>query len=213
MNTETQNQSSRILWVINILIIIAVAVLFYLQFNKQEEQPKTAKPQMQKLSLPAEGSTRIAFVNSDIILQNYELVNQMASELEKERKRKDNILKTRQKEFDQEAAYFQESVQKQSISEASAQNIYEQLMEKQQEIYALQDQYGGELQQKEFKMNMVLLDSVRNYLHRINVDYQFDYILNFNETGGILLAKDTFDITNSVVKGLNMEYKALKNPE
>lgn len=212
MNTEKSNHTNRVLWIINILVIIAVTVLYFLQFNQSEESKKTGET-VQKIVLPAEGTTKMAFVNSDIVLQKYDLVSKLASQLESERTKKDGDLKKRQAEFEQEAAYFQETMKKQSLSEASAQKIYEQLMEKQQDIYALQDQYAGELSEKEYKMNMILLDSVRNYLNRMNVEYQFDYILNFNLTGGILLAKDTFDITNSVIEGLNMEFNALQNPE
>lgn len=213
MNTEKQNQTSRWLWIINALIIVAVIALFIMQFNDNDDNHDSVENQIQQPPIPTGVTAKMAFVNSDLILQKYELVTELAKQLESERKKKDDILKVRQTEFEQEAAYFQETVQKQSLSEASAQKIYEQLMEKQQAIYALQDQYANELAQKEFMINMTLLDSVRNYLHRMNVEYQFDYIMNYNETGGILLAKDTFDITSPVLKGLNDEYNAQLDPQ
>jgi Skp family chaperone for outer membrane proteins len=81
-------------------------------------------------------------------------------------------------------------------------------MMKQQELYELQEQYTAELAQKEFEMNLILLDSVRNYLTRLNHKYNFDYILSYSTAGNIMLAKDTFDITTSVLEGLNNEYNA-----
>ena len=201
-----------ILWIINIILIIAVAILYFHQFSSDEKQEHTSNQQIQKPQLPPGESGKIAFINSDDLLKKYDLVTTSTDQLEKERKQKDADIKKRQKEFDQEAAYFQESMQKQSISEASAQKIYEQLMDKQQAIYTLQDKYTSELSQKEMVMNMTLLDSVRNYLHRINREYQFDYVLNYNQAGGILIAKDTFNITNIVLKGLNAEYNEMNNP-
>ena len=60
-------------------------------------------------------------------------------------------------------------------------------------------------------MNSTLVDSVRNYLKRLNEIYNYDYILGYNNTGNIFLAKDTFDITNDVIEGLNREYQVYKN--
>jgi outer membrane protein len=70
----------------------------------------------------------------------------------------------------------------------------------------LQDQYSAELSQKEMEMNMVILDSIRNYLKRMNMTAGFDYILSYNSMGNILFAKDTFNITPQVIQGLNLEY-------
>lgn len=85
-------------------------------------------------------------------------------------------------------------------------------MMKQQELMTLQEQYAAELAQKEFEMNMILLDSVRNFVYRLNEKYNYDYILSYNTAGNIILAKDTFDITQPVLNGLNMEYEKRYNP-
>jgi len=55
-------------------------------------------------------------------------------------------------------------------------------------------------------MNVALLDSVMNFLRRYNENYKFDYILGFTKGGNILLANDTLDVTNDVIKELNLEY-------
>ncbi|MEZ5083872.1 MAG: OmpH family outer membrane protein [Bacteroidales bacterium] len=151
-------------------------------------------------------SGSIAFVNTDKILDEYELVNRLSEQLDNERRKKDNDLTQRQKEYEEEASYFQESVQNQSLSEQSAQRIYEQLMMKQQELMDIQETYTAELAKQEYDINMLLLDSIRNYLQRININNRFDYVLNYNYSGSVLLAKDTFDITIPVISGLNEEY-------
>ena len=120
--------------------------------------------------------------------------------MKKERQRKNDDFTSRQKAYEDDAAYFQSQVQKQTISEESAQQIYEKLMLQQQDLYGLQDQYAAELSRKEIEMNMVLLDSVKNYLARLNKIYNYDYILSSNNTGNILMAKDTFDITPQVLR-------------
>lgn len=191
--------------ILSAIAVIGLVVLFVMEFSDNEEPSKSQT----SLALPASfsGSNSIVFINSDLILEKYTLVNKMATQLEDERRKKDADFTAKQKAYEQDAQYFQQQVQQQSISEQSAQVIYEQLMAKQQELIDLQDQYSAELAQKEYNMNLVLLDSVRNYVSRLNKQYNYDYILSYNTAGNIILAKDTFDITLPVLEGLNMEYE------
>lgn len=204
-------KTSTISLVLSLIAIIGVIVIAFLNFKSKEVPEKD--PTVQAMPVASSGSNSIVFVNSDVILQNYELVNKLTAQLDNDRKKKDADFSTRQKAYEDDAAYFQQQVQQQNISEASAQQIYEQLMLKQQELYQLQDQYASELAQKEFEMNVILLDSVRNFLTRLNTTYEYDYILSYNTAGNIFLAKDTFDITNQVLEGLNKEYQELYAPE
>ncbi len=196
--------------VLSVIAIIGLVFLFVMEFTDKDKPEE--KPGLISLPVSASGSGSIVFINSDLILEKYLLVNKMATQLEKERKNKDADFSAKQRAYEQDAQYFQEQVQQQAISEQSAQQIYEQLMIKQQELYELQEQYTAELAQKEYTMNLVLLDSVRNYVTRLNTKYNYDYILSFNAAGNVILAKDTFDITLPVLEGLNMEYNELYAP-
>lgn len=210
-NIQNKSKSPDVGLILSIVALIGTIVLFILFFSAKD-QPVVEK-QIPDMPVASSGSNSIVFVNSDVLLQEYDLVKEMAADLERDSKRKDADFTQKQKAFETDAAYFQDQVQKQSISEQSAQVIYEQLMAKQQELYQLQDQYAAELQQKEFEMNAILLDSVRNYLDRINKVYNYDYILGYNTTGSIFLAKDTFDITSQILDGLNEEYRLANSVE
>jgi len=198
--------------IIGVIALIGVIVLFVLYFsdNKEtKEAPKSQSFTMNK-NLP---SSSIAFVNSDDVLAQYDLVKELSGKLDKERQKKNDDFVAKQKAYQDDAAYFQEQVQKQTISQQSAEEIYQQLMQRQQELYQLQDQFSAELSQKEMDMNIVVLDSIRNYLKRMNISTGFDYVLSYNSMGNILLAKDTFDITSQVIEGLNAEFAAKNKKE
>jgi outer membrane protein len=200
--------------ILSALLVVAVVLLFYFQLSPDKTVSKTdTETDYRPISAGPMGSNAVVFVNSEKLLKEYALVQKLMKQLERESKIKDDDFKSKQKTFEEEAAYFQEQVQKQTISEQSAQQIYDQLMMRQQELYELQDKYTAELAQKEFEINVTIVDSVRNYLRRINDKYNYDYILSYNEAGNILLAKDTFDITDMVIKGLNAEYAQKNEPE
>lgn len=195
--------------IINVILALAIIIIYVMYFvGKKDNDDRKNESIQNPMNFPdSKSGVSVAFVNTDILLERYELVKKMSDEFEKEQKKRDADLQKRTSEYQQEAAYFQESVQNQRLSDESAQGIYEQLMVKQQELYDLQQQYSNELAQREFEMNKVLLDTVKNYLHRMNIDRNYDYILNYTMAGPILLAKDTFDITNPVLRALNQEYK------
>lgn len=190
--------------ILSVIAILGLVALFVMEFIDKDEPAEIQS----ELDLPvsSSGSNSIVFINSDLILEQYALVDKMAAQLEKDSQIKDADFAAKQRAYEQDAQYFQEQVQQQAISEQSAQLIYDQLMAKQQELMQLQEQYSAELAQKEYNMNLVLLDSVRNYVYRLNKKYKYDYILSYNMVGNIILAKDTFDITQPVLEGLNLEY-------
>ena len=204
MTQENKNPLLIISLILSVIAFIGLVILFVMEFTDNDEPVE--KQNVMALPLSSTGSNSIVFINSDLILEKYLLVNKLAAQLERDRQKKDADFEAKQKVYEQDAQYFQQQVQQQSISEQSAQQIYDQLMIKQQELIGLQEQYAAELAQKEYAMNIILLDSVRNYLARLNKNYNYDYILSYNAAGNIMLAKDTFDITLPVLEGLNMEY-------
>lgn len=209
-NENTPKRPERLSLILSIVAIIGLIFMIILKVTEDKDNDELLPGQ--RMPVVSSGTNSIVFVNSDLLLKQYELVNVLTVQLDEERKRKDNDFTAKQKAYEDDAAYFQTQVQKQSISEESAKQIYEKLMLQQQELYSLQDQYTAELSKKEFEMNLVLLDSVKNYLSRLNKIYNYDYVLSSNNTGNILLAKDTFDITNQVLEGLNKEYNEKMNP-
>jgi len=204
-NETTGNKKS--LPIFSIVLAVGLAVLYFLHFTGDSDESHPAQiSQSEPVVIPAAQSGSIAFVNSEEILLQYKLVSKLTGKLDREKQIRDTDFSKKQSEYEQEATYFQEQVQKQSISEQSAQEIYQQLMIKQEDLYSLQQQYGNELAEMEFEMNVVLLDSVKNYLERLNTKTKFDYILKYDATGSVFVAKDTFDITPQVIEGLNNEY-------
>lgn len=195
--------------ILNIVLLVGLVALYILFFKAKGHD---SEGMMGAVAKANSGSVKVAFVNNDSILANYDLVKKLKKELQAKGDRYSAEVASKQSGFEKDAAYFQEQVQKKALSEQSQQEIYGSLMENQQKIYDLRDRYAAELQQSELDMNIALLDSVMNFLKRYNNKYKFDYILGFNKGGNILYANDTLDITKDVLKELNAEYK-MRHPE
>ncbi len=203
--TEEQAKSkiNPLMLTLNLVMLAGIIILFVLYFTGSGRKSNALSGALDKAG---KGSLSVAFVNNDSILSHYELVKKMRADLEAKGKRLEGEVAAKQKAFEKDASYFQEQVKKKAISDQSAQEIYGQLQQNQQQIYSLRDRYAAELQQSEMDMNVALIDSVMNFLKRYNENNKFDYILGFTKGGNILFANDTLDITNDVIKELNAAY-------
>jgi outer membrane protein len=209
MDQETSNKPNLSL-IFSLLSLIGVVILFILYFTSGKSST-AAKGDLPEASIaPLTGNT-VAFIHTDSILKNYELVKDFADKLEQKTKKYEETIVNKQSEFEKEAAYFQESVKKNALSEKSANEIYQTLMQKQQAIMEMKDKYQRELADDELQINALLVDTVTNFLKRYNKNLNYDYILGYNKNGNIFLTNDTFNITNRVIFELNKEYK-LRNP-
>ena len=199
----TTNKINPVMLGLNLAALVGVIILFILYFTGSGNKSNSISGAVGKAG---KGALSVAFVNNDSILSHYELVKKMRGDLQAKGKRLEGEVASQQQAFEKDAAYFQEQVKKKALSDQSAQEIYGQLQQNQQKIYALRDKYAAELQQSEMDMNVALIDSVMNFLKRYNDKYRFDYILGFTKGGNILYANDTLDVTNDVIKELNAAY-------
>ncbi|MBK6345620.1 MAG: OmpH family outer membrane protein [Bacteroidales bacterium] len=200
--TPGKKNFNTLLTILNIVMLLGLVVLYFIVLKPGNN----GTPDMALIQKASSGSVTVAYVNSDSILEHYDLVKSMRDELEAKTARLEGELKQKQEAFEKDAAYFQEQVSKKAISESSAQEIYGQLMGEQQKLYELREKYSADLSKQEFDLNLLLLDSLNNFLKRYNSKVHFDYILSYNKGGSILSANDSLDITKDVIRLLNEEY-------
>ena len=193
--------------ILSIVILIGLIVLYILFFTtKKPEEPK-ASVALQKSGNKA---LSIVFVNIDSLNEKYDFVKVLRNELEGTGKRLQTEVLAEQGNFEKEAADFQRQVAGNTISEEKAKMVYETLMQKQQAIIEKKDRFTQQVANMELNMNLRLLDTITNFLKRYNAKYKFDYILTYKTAGDILIANDTLDITNDVLRSLNDEYSKRK---
>lgn len=189
-----------------ILSIISLLGVIFLIANTFSGKSKENAP-IQASKLIGEKNISVAFVNNDTILANLDFVKDLRSQLESKGKKLQSDLAAQQKTLEKEAAYLDDAIRKNTISQESAQELYGKLMQKQQSFYQLQERYSIELQKEEMELNLRLIDTVMNFIERYNKDLGFDYVLGFNKGGNILYKNDSLDITKQVLEKMNKEYK------
>lgn len=195
--------------VLNIVLIIAVGVLYFLHFNSQQKVTKI-DDQVDSLAVEENAAPNgsIVYVNIDTLLQNYDMYYDLSADLNSKQKKLEAELTSKSKTYQQGVSDYQNKVQKGLITRSTAQEIEQQLMQEQQNLMQLRDNMSQQLSEEQQVMNRQLINNIMEYLKKFNKDHDYKYIMS-NSFGGPLLYSDkALDITREVLRGINAEYKS-----
>lgn len=185
---------------LNIVLLVAVVVLYILHFNSKSGNESTASNgQVNPENLS------IAYVNSDSLLKNYNFFKDLEKKLIEKREKLNAEYQNRAEGLQKEIANFQSSAGNMTISQAKA--VEDDLRSKQQNLMMYQEQLGQQLRQEEGKMNADLYDKVADYLREYGMDKNLQLVLTYTKGSGVLYANDSLDITDNIIVGLNDDYK------
>lgn len=192
--------------VLNIVLVAAVGLLFYLHF--------AAKPVEARVEAAMDGTPKskalIAYINSDSLLSKYELSKEIQEQLKNLEAKYEAEFANRAKGLEGEIANFQQNAQSMTINQARAKE--EELMRKRNNLMQYQENLSQKLMAEQANLNEELYDRVSVYLKEYGQKENLDVVLTYTKGSGVLYASDSLDITNAVIAGLNERHKE-KNPE
>jgi len=196
---------------VNIVLIVAVGLLFYLHFSNAEKSKKLPENledfKTITNSIDIEG---IVYVNFDTLLMNYDFYYDLQNQLNEKRKKMEAELNSQSKVFENQAADFQNKVQKGLITRARAQEMEQELLNKQQELIQLKDDLSMQLLEEEQVMNRRLQYSILEFLEEYNETHNYQFILSNTLGGTLLFANSGLNITEEVILGINEKYNSQK---
>ena len=152
---------------------------------------------------------RIAYVEVDSIINQYEFAKLMNDSLEKMGANATTILNNKDKELERSANSIQTKLQNNGFtSEQQYKNAVAAFEQERNNRVALEARLSNELMQKQADFAKSLHDSVNNFLADYNKDKKYDIILRTGVGNEVsLYAEKKFDITQDVINGLNNRYK------
>lgn len=186
--------------VLNVVLLIAVGVLYFLHFTQKNIQNETTGPVLNNNAV----IKGIAYVNSDTLLENYAYFQDQTETLENKRKKLEAEFTNRAKGLENEIGNFQKNAQNMTMAQARA--VEEDLMQKRQNLMQYQQNLQQELAEDQMEVNNKLYDQVSDYLKSYGKQRSFQIVLTYTKGSGVLYANDSLDITREVIKGLNEEY-------
>ncbi len=196
---------------VNIVLLVAVVVLYVLHFSGKKEEETTVQ---QPFNIPVQQSgsdtPSIVFVNVDSLLANYLLYTELADKLLNERSTLEAELIRKTQAFEKEVADFQYKVNKVLVTRAEAAEIETQLGIKQQNLLALKDTMAYSLLQEEQSMNQMLHDKIIDEINEFNKSNNFQFVLSQTLGGSILFGNGNLNITKNILDRLNDKHNKAK---
>lgn len=188
--------------IMSIIALVGVVILFVLLTIGKG---KNESDQQASISSPVEGGLKIAYLQTDSVLLNYELSIDLNEDYIDKQKQFTNEYAKKRSDIEQQAAAFQEKVQRGGfLSEERAMRERDRILAQQQEVQQLDYQLSNKLSEMEQKINGQLIDSIRSYVEFYNKTHQYHYI--FSNNGNIIVGPQPYNITKDILDGLNDRY-------
>ncbi len=184
---------------LNVVLLVAVAVLYFFHFSSRTGSVSTAD------STGTVGSKPLVYVNSDSLLTQYDFYKDAKKAFEQKRAQLDLDLNTRGTMLQRKIQQFQQQGPGMIAAEAQAKQMM--LQKEGAEFEQYRQKAANDLGEDEAKKNEELYNNISTYIQKYNRENGYHFVLGYSKGGGILYANPDFDVTQKIIAGLNKEYK------
>jgi outer membrane protein len=187
------------LLIINIVLIVLVGYLYYLNFSKGTKEFKK-EVKINSTATNSDAGIKVAYFELDSLQNHYSYFKKLKAEFEKKQAAANSELIGLQKKYQSRAAELQKKAQTMTPQEQEA--AMNEMNEMQQNLQVRKQNSDNELFNYNSKMNDDILNRIQNFLKKYNSDGKYSYVFSYQP--GLMFYKDsTLDITADVIKGLN----------
>ena len=194
--------------VLNAVLVVAVAVLFVLFFSNN----KSNKTEVAASETGVAQKGDIVYIQIDSLINNYDMFNDLRSELESKATKIQNDINKKSRAFENDAKDFEEKLNKGLLTRSQAESMQASLLQRQQELQNYTQQNQMEMAEEETVMVNKVMDSIKTYVKKYNETHQYALILTTSATTQVVMEGNvSLDITQDVLAGLNEEYIKTRN--
>jgi len=189
---------------LNILLLVLVAILFYLHFDSKKNQ--VVPVQTKTTTTPVAGS-RIAYFEMDSLQENYNYFKDALNQLKQKEQVMNNELVGLERSYQKKINEWQQKGASMSQAETDAAQRENAQMQQnyQARKQAMEESFAK--QSMEFKKD--IKNKIEAFLKTYNKEKNYSYVLSY-EPDFIFLRDTTMNITGDLVRGLNASYKTKK---
>jgi outer membrane protein len=206
--------------ILNVVLLIAVTVLYYLHFSTRQVISQAATTVKDSTIAAAKPivmapkeikASKIVYVNSDVLNAKYDFVKDLTAAAQAKQQRLQAAYQTKAQKFQQDYADYQQKVSQGLLSENQTAAAQTDLTKRKDELDQMESE-NQKMMDDIQKSNEEVRKTVVEYIKEYNKTGHYNYILTYTDApGGVLiLANDSLDITNEVLEGLNAQYRAKK---
>ncbi|HTF06511.1 MAG TPA: OmpH family outer membrane protein [Bacteroidia bacterium] len=204
--------------IINVILGIAVAVLFYLHFSSSQDlaavraqQEDTTPNKTFAIPKNLQGA-KVLYVNIDSINTNYRAFSELSQEAGSNLQNQMAVYQRKAAALQDRYAKLQEQVNMGTISTDAAEAEEKSINAGLDELKRMETNLAY-LESNAMQKNDMISQEIALYFREYAMEKGIDYIMMFGTGMPIIYANDSLDVTNDVLVALNQEYDARKAQE
>jgi outer membrane protein len=186
--------------VLNIVLLVAVVVLYVLFFSGRK-----GSAQMASSSDTSAVNLSIAFINSDSVLKHYEYFKTTSVGLEKKAKTMEQDFQNRYADLQNQAQAYERNVS--NMTYGQVQSAKENLAQKENNLRIFQQSIEQNVMNEQAKLNKDLYDRVTSFLKTYSKEKGIQFVFKYDPSSDVMYGGEALDITKQVIEGLNAAYK------
>lgn len=206
--------------ILNLILSISVATLFYLHFSdkKADEKAIVANATPNQEIKNSENTGTIAYVNQDTLWAKYKLILDLEAELASEQRKSENYLSEKGRKLQEDAYQLQLKASQMNqgqliLAQDELQQTQMELESRQQELMMSQQRMEQDLFSKQQTMGIQVRDELNAELKKYCDEKGFKMILAYSSISDLLYADANMEVTTELVERLNTAYESKNQAE
>lgn len=195
--------------IFNVILVIAVAFLYYHAFGKKNVVQAKAKVTTSQNAIGAGDRALIAYVDLDSLNEKILFIREKRKQLEAEQKAIETEWESGYRGLESQKNNFLKKGN--AITQQMAEEFQGELIQQQQKIDSKKQNLSQRLSEKSYKFMDDIQRKLKSFLVDYNEDKNYQYILTTGTGLDYMVFKDsTLNITADVIKGMNEKLKSDK---
>ena len=193
----------------NIVLIVAVIILFFLQFGNKKQSAGHQPASRRDAASGVQSAQRIAYFEMDSIDDSYKYMKEAKESLIQKNKQVEDQINDLQMEV---TAKIQEANQKgPSMSQAEQMSYSKEIDELTKKNRDKAQRLGQSLSMERDMQLQKVRNKIQQYLKQFAQEKGYSYIVGTNENDNFYFKDSTLDITAELLSALNTEYDKENN--
>lgn len=195
---------------INAVLIVAVAILYFLHFSDPSVDVVAPKEEVEVAVVDEvveveQIASKIGYINVDTLQDEYKLHKELTNKLKAREKKYEKELATQSAAFEKKVMAFQKKAP--TMTQFEGQTRQAELAKEEERLYKMRDDFAEKFQNEQIKLNDELQKKIKGYIRAYNEEKGYNIIIGASRIGSMVLYfNEGIDISKDVAKGLNEEY-------
>ena len=156
-------------------------------------------------------SGSIVYFDLDKVLDEYDMANDLRSEVETKVAAIQKDVNRRQKNLEDGINDFQNKINKGLMTSAAAADTQKKLQQQEANFQQYAQQKQAEIMEEQQVMMNQIADAIKTFVEQYNEDKKFALILSNQASVPVIAGDPSLNITEEIIAGLNAQYVKTKN--